>query len=128
MGVRVEGYVSKKVIKGWLMTYEYLEAGDRPPDAPPTNSGPKNRDGISGGQLNKLMLDQAIENLPPLAKACVKARWVHRLPKGKTLRVLGITDGVYYNRCDLAINLIHAAINGEAGRYKALADKILDKA
>ncbi|AYP68433.1 hypothetical protein HWB91_gp63 [Bacillus phage vB_BboS-125] len=126
-GIRVEGYVSKKAIQRWLENYEYLEAGDTPPDTPPTNSGPKNQDGISGGQLNKLMLDQAIENLPPLAKACILARWVHKLSRAKTLRVLGISDAIYRNRCSLGIDLIHSEINGEVGRYKALADKILQK-
>lgn len=128
MGVRVEGYVSKKAVKRWLEDYEYIAAGDSPPDAPPSNSGPKNNDGWGAGKLNKIMLDQAIENLPPLVRACVKARWVHKLPLRKTLRILEIKEGVYYNRCDLGVDLIYQELNGEVGRYKALYDKIFDKA
>lgn len=111
---RIEGYVSKKVIKRWLEEYEYLEAGDLPPDAPPSNSGPKSKDGISGRQLNKLMLDQAIEQLPPLQKACIKARYVERLPLKVTLRGLEVSAKVYYNRCDVAINNMYYYLNGKA--------------
>ncbi|WP_433958554.1 hypothetical protein [Cytobacillus horneckiae] len=122
---KIEGYVSKKAVRYWLDNYEYLEANDVPPDAPPSNSGPKSFDGITSNQLNKLMLDQAIENLPKLAKACCKARWVHKLPVKKTVTMLEINQEVYYNRCRLAINLIQKEINGEKAQYVGLLKKIL---
>jgi DNA-directed RNA polymerase specialized sigma24 family protein len=124
-GIKIEGFISKKTIKRWLEDYEYLTAGDRPPDAPPTNGGPKPDDGITNGQLNKLMLDQAINDLPPLMKACVKSRYVYKLRLGKTLKVLGISGGVYYERCRMAIDHIYAQLNGEKANYKALFDKII---
>jgi len=125
---KIDGYVSKAMILEWLRHYEYLEAGDTLPDALPGNSGPKAYDGVSARQLNKLMLDQAIENLPKLAKACCKARWVHKFSVKKTLRMLDIEADVYYNRCRLAVDLIHKEINGERANYVALLEKINDKA
>lgn len=125
--VQIEGYVSKKVIRQWLENYEYMEVGDRPPDAPVTNSGPKSADGIKGGQLNKLMLDQAIEELPLLERACVKARWVHRFsPKQrrKMCERLGITNDMYRSRSEQSVKLLHDRINGEVALYKRLFDKI----
>lgn len=125
---KIEGYVSKKAVLYWLENYESLQAGDRPIDAIPTNSGgPKAYDGISNNQLNRLMLDQAIENLPKLAKACCKARWVHRITVRKTLNTLEIDKDVYYNRCKLAVDLIHKEINGEKTNYKDLLEKIIGK-
>ncbi|MGP9042117.1 hypothetical protein [Cytobacillus kochii] len=121
---RIEGYVSKKTVLSWLEDYESLDAGDVPPEALPSNSGPKAYDGVSARQLNKMMLDQAIENLPKLAKACCKARWVHKIPVNKTLRILDIERDVYYNRCRLAVTLIYQEINGEQANYMALLRKI----
>jgi fimbrial chaperone protein len=122
---KIEGYVSKKAILYWLENYESLQAKDTPPDAIPGCSGPKAYDGVTSNQLNKLMLDQAIDRLPKLAKACCKARWVHRFSVNKTLKMLDIEKQVYYNRCKLAVNLIHKDINGERANYMALLGKIL---
>lgn len=124
----IEGYVNKKTIRAWLDNYEYLEAGDILPDAVPSSSGPKAYDGISARQLNKVMLDQAIDNLPKLAKACCKARWVHKMPVNKTLDMLDIERDVYYNRCSLAVDLIYRELNGERASYVSLLEKIFDKA
>jgi DNA-directed RNA polymerase specialized sigma24 family protein len=124
--VRVEGYISKKNIVRWLEHYEYLQVGDQQPDAlPMSTGGPKADDGISGGFLNRVMLDQAIDNLPPLMKACIKARYVHKLPLGKTLRVLGIGQGVYYERCKMAVDHIYKELNGDRLGVKALLEKII---
>lgn len=124
---RIEGYVSKKAILFWLENYEYLEAGDRPPDAPVTSSGPKSYDGIKANQLNKMMLDQAIEELPKLEKACVKARWVYGFRRKQRLKMcdmLGISEAMFFSRSNQSIKLLHDRINGEAAKYKALLDKI----
>ncbi|XJZ25965.1 hypothetical protein ACF5W4_11185 [Bacillota bacterium Lsc_1132] len=90
--MKVDGYVSKKVIKRWLENYEALAVGEAPDDAPPSNSGPKNYDGISGGQLNKIMLDQAIGKLSPLKRSCIEAKYIERLPLGITLKALEINQ------------------------------------
>jgi DNA-directed RNA polymerase specialized sigma24 family protein len=124
MARRVEGYISKKVIKRWLEEYDYLAAGDRPPDAPPTNSGPKAYDGVSAGKLNKIMLDQAIDRLPPLMKACIRARYIYKLPLKATLRALGIGPKIYYNRCDLAIRHIYYQLNGRTANIMDLLKEI----
>lgn len=126
--VRIEGYVSKKVIYRWLENYEYIDAGDTPPEAPPSNGGPKSDDGISGGFLNKVMLDQAIENLPLLMKACIKARYIHRLPLGKTLKTLEISRDVYYERCKMAVDHIYRELNGDRVGVKSLLEKIIGEA
>jgi DNA-directed RNA polymerase specialized sigma subunit len=123
--VKIEGYISKKAIRRWLENYESLAAGDRPPEAVSTNSGPKAYDGISNAQLNKMMLDQAIENLPDLMKACIKARYIYKLPRKRTLQLLGISDAVYYNRCKLAIDHIYLELNGDLAGIKRLLEKIL---
>lgn len=121
---RFEGFISKKVVKAWLETYEYMIAGDRPPDALPGNSGPKSADGIKAGFLNRVMLEQAIESLSPLTKACCKARWVHKLPRKQVLDTLGISKEVYYNRCDQAIEEIYQFVNGGLLPVKNLVEAI----
>ncbi|MED3571946.1 hypothetical protein [Cytobacillus praedii] len=122
---KIEGYVSKKAILFWLENYEALESGDVPYDAPPTNSGPKAFDGITGNYLNKVMLDQAIEKLPKLEKALVKARWVHKFAVKRTVTVLNITKELYYIRCKKAVDLIYNEINGERAAVKRLLEKII---
>jgi DNA-directed RNA polymerase specialized sigma24 family protein len=122
---KIEGYVSKKVILYWLENYEYLQAKDTPPDAIPTNSGPKSYDGVSANQLNKVMLDQAIDELPKLAKACIKSRYVYKIAAGRTCSVLDISKDVYYDRCKLGVDLIYQQLNGERANYKKLLEKII---
>lgn len=122
--MRIEGLVSKKAIKKWLENYEYLAAGDKPPDAPPSNSGPKAYDGVTGGQLNKIMLDQAVESLSPLTQACIRARYIHKLPLRRTLKALGISAAIYYNRCDQGINDMYFFLNGKAANTLALLKEI----
>lgn len=122
---RIEGFVSKKAITYWLENYEYLVAGDRPPDTPVVSGGGiKSQDGIRDSQLNLVMLEQAISKLPPLTKAVCKARWVHRFPRRKTLQILGISEAVYNRHRHEAVQLIYQELNGEVANYKALMDKI----
>lgn len=131
----VEGYISMKVVRNWLENYEYMQSGDRDPDAIPTNSGPKNYDGISGGQLNKIMLDQAIANLSPLKRSCIEAKYIEKLPTKLTLKALEISYSVYQDRIRQGIVDIHNFLNGEKadqvkipGNHKKLISKIFDKA
>lgn len=125
--VRIEGYTSKKVIRRWLVNYESMAAGDIPLDAMPRNSGPKAADGWGPGKLNKIMLDQAIENIPDKRmKACVYARWIYQLPLGKTLRTLNIPKSTYYKHCDDAVDFIYREINGERVGVKNLLNTILN--
>ena len=111
--MKVEGYISRKSIIRWLEDYEYMQAGDQSPDAPPVNSGPKNYDGISGGRLNKIMLDSAIARLSPLKRSCLEAKYIERLPREVTMRALEISEKVYRSRVEAAIDDIYNYLNGE---------------
>ncbi|TVX92210.1 sigma-70 family RNA polymerase sigma factor [Paenibacillus agilis] len=94
------------------------------PDAAPQNGGPKAYDGVSGGRLNKIMLDNAIAELSPFMRAVVKCRWTRQLPVKDTVKMLGISKSVYYNRCDLAIEQLYIQVNGKAAGIQALYDRI----
>jgi len=122
--VRIEGTVSRRVIRAWLDNYQALEAQDVEVDAIPTNAGAKSYDGISSKQLNKVMLDDAINNLPPRIKLCVYARWIKRLGLGEALNKLGVSRAVYYIRCDQAVELIYWQMNGLAANYRNLVEEI----
>lgn len=111
--MRVEGYVSKKTILRWLEDYEYMQAGDQSPDAVPSNSGPKNYDGISGNVLNKIMLDDALRRLSPLKRSCLEAKYVEKIPTATTLRALEITESVYRHRLKAAVDDIYHFLNGK---------------
>lgn len=121
---QIDGYISKKVVREWLANYNAMQAGERPVDAIVMSSGPKPSDGVTSGQLNKVMLDQAIEALPILTKACCKARWVHGFPVNRTVAVLDISREIYYARCKEAVELIYLALNGEKASYVGLLRKI----
>lgn len=133
--MKVEGYVSKKVITRWLESYEALAAGEAPEDAPPSNSGPKNYDGISGGFLNKIMLDQAIASLSPLKRSCIEAKYIEKLPMAITLKALEISESVYKDRCKKGVDEIYRFLNGEKAdqinipsNHNKLLMKIMGKA
>lgn len=133
--MRVEGYISRKTIIRWLEDYEYMRAGDSSPDAVPSNSGPKNYDGISGGQLNKIMLDGAIARLSPLKRSCLEAKYLEKLPIELTCRSLEISDGVYRDRVEKGIDEIYRYLNGEKAdlvrlpsNQRNLLNKIFKKA
>lgn len=123
--LKIDGYVSKKNIRRWLENYESLAAGDCPPDAIPTHSAAKALDGWTGGKINKIMLDQAIDKIPDrLTKACVYARWIYRLPLGETLRKLGLTKDAYFKRCDTALDFVCNYVNGGIVGYMRLSEII----
>jgi len=124
MGVRIEGLVSKKVVLGWLENYDSLVSGDRPFDAMPSNSGAKVFDGVSGGQMNKIMLEAAIRDLPPVLHVCLVYRWVERRPLWEALRRTGIPKSTYYRRCAKAVEFIYYHVNGIAAGIKDLLTQI----
>jgi len=122
--LRIEGYVSKKVIRQWLDNYESLVVGDRSFDELPGNSGPDEYDGIYAGQLNKVMLEHAIENLPKNEKRCCENRWLYKTPVRHTVNVLGISVSDYYRYCGNSIDLIHKRLNGEMVGVKDLLNRL----
>ncbi|MCU5138267.1 hypothetical protein OCA06_00365 [Bacillus cereus] len=121
---RIDGYVSKKTIRLWLENYESLAVGDRFPDAPPSFTGPGAQDGKSDGRLNKIVLDQAIKQLPRNMRYIVLARYVVKIPRKNTLRTMNITETVYYTRCKQAIDMMHMNINGDMVGMKKLIKKL----
>ena len=125
--MRIEGYLSRKVIRKWLADYQAFTAGDYSIDDTPRNSGPKAYDGVSGAKLNKIMLDQAIEGLPQGLKACVYARWVYCLPLKTALKKLGLEKTIYYARCDKAVEMIYQRMNGSMAGAKLLVETIFQE-
>ncbi|MCU5511396.1 hypothetical protein OCB07_21515 [Bacillus cereus] len=121
---RIDGYVSKKTIRLWLENYESLAVGDRFPDAPPSFTGPGAQDGKSDGRLNKIVLDQAIKQLPKNMQYIVLARYVAKIPRKNTLRMMNITETVYYTRCKQAVDILHMTINGDMVGMKKLIKKL----
>lgn len=120
----IQGFVSRKTIREWLDNYQALAAQDVMPDAIPGNTGPKAYDGVSGAQMNKVMLDEAIQGLPPRIRACAVARWVKRWEIRCILVKLKISRDVYYIRCNQAVDLIFIQLNGTAINYKNLVNEI----
>lgn len=128
--MKVDGYISKAVIKRWLENYDSLMKGDVMQDLPAGNSGPKTYDGISGGRLNKIMLQQAIKQLSPLRRSCIEAKYVEQLPKHVILRALEISEGVYKDRVKRGIDDIYHYLNGEKAQKVRIPDnhrKLLSK-
>ncbi|MEC3841558.1 hypothetical protein [Bacillus amyloliquefaciens] len=122
--VRVEDFMSKSTIKKLLENYTELAAGERPDDVV-SSGGPKAYDGVTGTQLNKIMLDSAIENLPPTIRSCVKCRYVYKLPMSLAIDTLGIPKKAYYKGCSKAVDLIYKELNGKSANAKAFLEKII---
>jgi fimbrial chaperone protein len=124
-GVRIAGLISKACIRRWLENYESVIAQDRPADAIPTNSGPKSYDGVSNTAINRIMLEAAIRDLPPVLKVCLELRWITQLKLTETLRKTGIPKTTYYRRCNKAVDFIYYHVNGMAAQLKDLVDSII---
>lgn len=124
MSIRIEGLISKKVVKGWLEDWESLQSGSPPVDGMPKDSSGKAEDGVSNSQINRIMMDAAVRDLPPVLYVCLKYRWIDELPLGETLKRTGIPKSTYYRRCDKAVDFIYYHVNGEAAGIKALLEKL----
>jgi fimbrial chaperone protein len=112
--VRIEGLISRKVVKYWLENYQSMAANDSPIDALPHNSGRKSYDGFNDTKLNLIMLDAAIRDLPPVLSVCCKYRWIVQLPLKDTLKITGLSKSTYYRRCDKSVDFIYYHVNGSA--------------
>ncbi|EMN7726848.1 hypothetical protein WB980_000092 [Bacillus cereus] len=121
---RIDGYVSKKTIRLWLENYESLAVGDRFPDAPPSFTGPGAQDGKGDGRLNKIVLDQAIKQLPKNMKYIVLARYVVKVPRKRILHKLNIHANEYYKYCDKAVETLYRIINGDMVGMNQLIKKV----
>lgn len=123
------GYVSKKNIRRWLENYHALAAGDKI-DGVVVNSGPKAKDGISGGMLNKIMLDEALEDMRqalPFSWRCCLYRWIKPVVRRDALKLLGVSSSVYARGCAEAVDYVYKHVNGELLPYKRLLDAITKK-
>ncbi|WP_144488876.1 hypothetical protein [Bacillus thuringiensis] len=121
---RIDGYVSKKTIRLWLENYESLAVGDRFPDAPPSFTGPGALDGKGDGRLNKIVLDQAIKQLPKNMRYVVLARYVVKVPRKRILHTLSINANEYYKYCDKAVDTLYLIINGDMVGMNQLIKKV----
>ncbi|HDR6247602.1 TPA: hypothetical protein QCU24_005475 [Bacillus cereus] len=121
---RIDGYVSKKTIRLWLENYESLAVGDWFPDAPPSFTGPATQDGKSDGRLNKIVLDQAIKQLPKNMRYIVIARYVVKIPRKRILHKLNIHANEYYKYCDKAVDTLYRIINGDMVGMNQLIKKV----
>ncbi|KQX69300.1 hypothetical protein [Paenibacillus sp. Root444D2] len=119
--LRVEGYISKKNIKRWLENYEALAAGDRPYDAIPGSSGPKAYDGVSGGRVNKIMLDKALVQLHqdmPFSWNCIMFAYIRPILQKEALRLLRVSRSVFIRGLGEGVEFIYREINGGAAEEK----------
>lgn len=123
--VRIEGYISKKALKGILNNWQ--EVGAKKVDFSGARHGnPVKSDGVSGSRINKIMIKQALENIPDKkVQYCAYARWIYQIPVGRTLDRLNIAKTTYYKYCEDALDFIYTKINGERAGVKSLLNEIL---
>lgn len=107
-GVKIDGMVSKVVIRIWL------EEG--------ADIGSWNR--INNGTVDKIMLEAAIKELPPVLKLCFDYRWIKRWKPTAVENRTGLPKSTYYRRCNRAIDFIYYHVNGEAAGLKDLLEAI----
>jgi fimbrial chaperone protein len=124
---RIDGYISKKNVRRWLVNYQALESGDKIDDGVVVNSGPKAYDGVSGGRLNKIMLDKALADLRrdlPFSWRCCLYRWIRPIMRREALRLLGVSSAVYTRGCNEAVDYVYKHVNGGLIPYMRLLDAI----
>jgi fimbrial chaperone protein len=129
---RIEGYVSKKNVRRWLVNYQALANGDQIDDGQVVivNSGPKAYDGVSGGKLNKIMLDKALADMRralPFSWRCCLYRWIKPIMRREALQLLGVSSEVYTRGCNEAVDYVYKHVNGELIPYKRLMEAINGK-
>lgn len=83
--------------------------------------------GVWSAVLAKIMLDQAVEKLPPQLKDPVRLRWLarDRLRRDQILKQLGTSKWIYYSRCDFAVAVLTELVNGrEVNDLKKFMEEI----
>jgi hypothetical protein len=124
-GVYIEGYLSRNAIKRILKNWhevgankkDYSEIG---------HDNPIKGDGVGGGRINKIMIDQALKKIPyKKVQYCAYARWIYNIPAARTLARLGISRHTYHKHCDQAVDFIYSEINGDRAGVKNLLELIL---
>lgn len=123
--VYIEGYLSRKSIERILK--EWHEVGANKKDySDVSHDNPIKGDGVSGGRINKIMIEQALNKIPDKqVKYCAYARWLHNIPGTRTAARLGISKYAYLKSCEQAIDFVYSEINGERAGVKNLLQLIL---
>lgn len=125
---KIEGFVSKKNVKLWMKHYQAIQTGDRIEDGKPVNSGPRPQDGVTGGRMNKIMLDQALADMrqaQPFSYRCASYRWIKPVTRQEALQLLGVSAPEYAWGCDEALDYVYRHVNGGAVGYSKLLAAIL---
>ncbi|MEI2357441.1 hypothetical protein [Mesobacillus zeae] len=126
MGVYIEGYVSKKAIKKILNNWHEVGARKRN-YSEISHDNPIKDDGVCNGRINKIMIDQALKEIPnKKVQYCVYARWIHCIPVVRAAKTLGVSKPTFYSYCDQAVDFIYQEINGERAGVKELLELILE--
>lgn len=124
----ISGFISRKNVQRWLENYAAIHAGDRIDDGRPVNSGPRPLDGVSGGRLNKIMLEKALADLKrdkPFVWRCVLCRWIKPVTRREALQLLGVSDSEYAEGCREGVDYVFNHVNGGAVGYSKLLAVIL---
>lgn len=108
-GIKIDGLISKLVIRIWLEEGADLGTWDK----------------INNGTIDRIMLETAIAELPPVLKICYEYRWLKRVKPQEVVDRTGIPVATYYRRCNKAVDFIYYHINGQAAGLKDLIDKIV---
>lgn len=106
--------IGRRTIRRWLDNWEHLIRREPMEDQLPISNGPKPKDGVTNGMLNKIMLEMAYDRLPYELKRVAYYRWVIRgqYSLSQTLTILGLTKDQYYYRCDEIVNRVFNFVNG----------------
>nr|WP_150959618.1 hypothetical protein [Aneurinibacillus sp. XH2] len=125
---KIEGFISRKNVQRWLDNYQAIQAGDLIDDGRPVHSGPRPLDGVTGGRLNKIMLDKALDDLKqnkPFIWRCVLCRWIKPVMRRDALQLLGISAPEYAEACRDGVDYIFNHVNGGTASYRKLLAAIL---
>lgn len=113
MDVYIDGYVSKKAIKNVLNNW-YGIGAKKVDYSEICHDNPLKNDGVSGGRINKMMIEDALNKIPDkITKYCAYARWIRDFPGSVTCDKLGISRHTYNKYCDKAVDFIYQDINGQ---------------
>ncbi|WP_404470624.1 hypothetical protein [Sutcliffiella horikoshii] len=101
-----------KQIKTWLEFYHDFRVGDtRFLTEGRSTGGNKPSDGITAGQLNFIMLKDAINQLPLRLRKAIVYRYIHQLPVKESLLKLKCSRMTYYKYCRDAESFLYHFFN-----------------
>lgn len=98
-------------IKYWLEHYDLLASGDCPAVFQGRNTGAKPLDGMRAALLNKVLLDEAVKQLPQPEQVVLVACYVDREPKADTCKRLGITKQGHVKTLYGAVSMVWHTLN-----------------